>query len=217
MTGITKFARRCLNPMPELYTIGHSNHTLEKFIELLKKHQIGAIGDVRSSPYSAWLPHFNREVLKEALGKAGIVYVFLGDELGARRSESEAYNAKGVAEYGRIARLGAFHEGLSRAIRGASQYRLALMCAEKDPLECHRTILVVRELRSRGVDVKHILEDGSLETQSAAEERLMKEEKVPADDLFESKERLLEQAYLLRGKKIAYEENASGGELAERK
>jgi uncharacterized protein (DUF488 family) len=200
--------------MPKIYTIGHSNHTLDKFVELLKGHQIDAVGDVRSSPYSAWLPHFNRETLKEALSRAGILYVFLGDELGARRSESEAYNDKGVAEYGRIARLSTFQEGLNRVLSGGSRYRLALMCAEKDPLECHRTILVVRELRSRAVDVEHILEDGSLETQVAAEDRLMREEKMPDSDLFESKEGLLERAYLLRGRKIAYRESASDSSLA---
>jgi uncharacterized protein (DUF488 family) len=194
--------------MPEIFTIGHSNHSLEKFIELLKQHGIGAVGDVRSSPYSAWLPHFNREVLKEALTKAGIVYVFLGDELGARRSEAEAYNGKRVAEYGRIARLKTFQEGLDRVVSGGERYRLALMCAEKDPLECHRTILVVKALRTRALEVKHILEDGTLETQQASEERLMREEKVPADDLFESKDGLLERAYLLRGNKIAYQESA---------
>ena len=180
-------------------------------------HHIGAIADVRSSPYSAWLPHFNRETLKEALSNAGIVYVFLGDELGARRRESEAYNDKGVAEYERIARLSAFQEGLNRVISGGARYRLALMCAEKDPLECHRAILVVKALRSRGVEVSHLLEDGRLETQQAAEDRLMKEEKVPADDLFESKEYLLERAYLRRGKKIAYQESADESELAEAK
>lgn len=203
--------------MPKIYTIGHSNHTLERFLELLKGHQIGAVGDVRSSPYSAWLPHFNRETLKEALSRAGIVYVFLGDELGARRNESEAYNDKGVAEYGRIARLSAFQEGLNRVLSGGSRYRLALMCAEKDPLECHRTILVVKELRSRDVEVAHILEDGAIETQAAAEDRLMKEEKIPADDLFESKEGLLERAYLLRGKKIAYQETTNDLAAAEMK
>jgi uncharacterized protein (DUF488 family) len=203
--------------MPELYTIGHSNHTLEKFLELLKTHQIGAIADVRSSPYSAWLPHFNRELLKEALPKAGVAYVFLGDELGARRSEAEAYNNKGVAEYTRIARLSSFQEGLNRVIDGGSRYRLALMCAEKDPLECHRTILVVKELRSRGVKVKHILEDGTLETQKAAEDRLMKEEKIPTEDLFESKDGLIERAYLLRGKKIAYQESANDPAIAQTK
>ena len=93
-------------------------------------------------------------------------------------------------------------------VSGGERYRLALMCAEKDPLECHRTILVVKALRTRALEVKHILEDGTLETQQASEERLMREEKVPADDLFESKDGLLERAYLLRGNKIAYQESA---------
>lgn len=192
--------------MPEVFTIGHSTHTLERFFELLKAHQIAAIADVRSSPYSAWQPHFNRELLKAAATKTGIRYVFLGEELGARRKEVETYNSKGVAEYGKIAQLPVFLKGIERILSGAQRYRVALMCAEKDPLECHRTILVSRELGRRGAGVRHILEDGSIELHEEAEKRLMQEEKVPQSDLFESREALICRAYLLRGEKIAYQE-----------
>src|SRR4051812_26369658 len=129
--------------MVELFTIGHSTHTAEKFLDLLRIHRIEAIGDVRSSPFSAWTPQFNRPALEASLRAASVQYVFLGDELGARRAEREVYLG-GVARYERIAKVAAFQSGLDRVRKGAQKYRLALMCAEKDPLECHRTILVCR-------------------------------------------------------------------------
>ena len=188
----------------ELFTIGHSTQSWEQFLELLTRHRIGAIGDVRSSPYSARFPHFNREYLKHALPDSNIQYVFLGDELGARRAERECY-VDGVARYDRISRTSAFSAGLERVQKGVARFRLALMCAEKDPLECHRTILVCRQFRN-DLDIQHILSDGSIETHTDAETRLMAEEKVPGDDLFTPREELIAKAYDRRGCKIAYHE-----------
>src|SRR3569832_154344 len=104
--------------MAELFTIGHSTHSAEKFLELLRRHQVTAIGDVRSSPFSAWTPQFNRSALEPTLKSAGIHYVFLGDELGARRVEREVY-ADGVARYERIVKLPSFQTGLERVRKGA--------------------------------------------------------------------------------------------------
>jgi uncharacterized protein (DUF488 family) len=125
--------------------------------------------------------------------------------LGARRSEREVY-VDGVARYERIAKLPAFKSGLERVRAGARKFRLALMCAEKDCLECHRTILVCRHLR-RDFQIGHIQEDGAIETHRDAETRLMKEEKIPQTDLFMSEADLIERAYDQRGMKIAYREN----------
>lgn len=190
--------------MPELFTIGHSTQSWEQFIELLVRHRIEAIGDVRSSPYSARFPQYDREILDRALRAANIRYVFLGDELGARRAERECY-VDGVARYDRIARTPAFRAGLERVQTGVARFRLALMCAEKDPLECHRTILVCRQFRS-DMDIQHILGDGSIETHADAETRLLAEEKVPGADFFTPREELIAQAYDRRGGKIAYHE-----------
>lgn len=191
--------------MSELFTIGHSTQSWEQFLELLLQHHIGAVGDVRSSPYSARFPQYNRENLDRALRFANIRYVFLGDELGARRAERECY-VDGIARYDRIARTAAFRTGLERVQAGVARFRLALMCAEKDPLECHRAILVCRQFRN-GLDIRHILGDGSIETQADAETRLMAEEKVPGDDLFTPREELIAKAYDRRGTKIAYHES----------
>jgi uncharacterized protein (DUF488 family) len=190
---------------PELFTIGHSNHSLENFLALLQVHRIQALIDVRSSPYSARLPQFNREPLKAALRAADIRYLFLGDELGARRSERDCY-VDGVARYDRIAKAPAFQSGLDRVTKGIQKFRSALMCAEKDPLECHRTILVCRYLRNVS-QIEHIRADGSLESHEEAEARLMVEERVPTDDFFIPQEELLARAYDQRGRKTAYHES----------
>ena len=191
--------------MPELFTIGHSTQSWEQFLDRLARHHIDAVGDVRSSPYSARLPQFNREILERALKLAGIHYVFLGNELGARRSERETY-VDGIARYDRIARTPAFHSGLKRVRKGVARFRLALMCAEKDPLECHRTILVCRELRNE-FEIRHILDDGKLENHGDAESRLLAEERVHDEDFFISREDLIARAYDRRGAKIAFHES----------
>ena len=190
--------------MHELFTIGHSTQSWEQYFALLLRHRIEAIGDVRSSPYSPRFPQYNREILDRALRAANIRYVFLGDELGARRAERDCY-VEGVARYDRIARTAAFRAGLKRVQTGVARFRLALMCAEKDPLECHRTILVCRQFRN-DMDIRHILGDGSLETHIDAETRLMAEEKIPGEDLFAPREELIAKAYDRRGGKIAYHE-----------
>ncbi len=130
--------------MRKLFTIGHSTHAWADFLHLLKTHCINAIADVRSSPYSARLPQYNREVLDRALPAENIRYAFLG----ARRTEPECY-VDGVARYDLIARTAVFQAGLDRVLSGTARFRLALVCAEKDPLECHRTILVCRSLASQ--------------------------------------------------------------------
>ncbi len=186
-----------------LFTIGHSDHELSAFIERASCHGITAIADVRSQPYSRLHPQFNRETLCEALRRRGISYVFLGKELGARRVEREAYRGRQAA-YDLIARLPVFLEGLERVRKGMTTHRVALLCAEKDPLTCHRTILVGRHLRADSIDIAHVLDDGSLETTEQAESRLLELTGLPPRDLFLSREQLVEQAYDRQAARIAY-------------
>lgn len=188
-----------------LFTIGHSNHEQAAFLALLKRHEISVLADVRSSPYSRYTPQFNREPLKVALQQAGIGYVFLGEELGARRSEPECY-VQGKADYRRIAKAPAFLKGLERVKSGAATHRVALMCAEKDPLTCHRAILVCRNLRESGLEIRHILEDGALESMAACEARLLGEMKLSHEDLFMSHEDRVAEAYVKQGERIAFTE-----------
>lgn len=123
-----------------IYTVGHSNHSIEAFISLLQKHGITALADVRSHPYSRHHPQFNRETLQRALRKVDINYVFLGKELGARSENPKCYR-NGKVQYGLLAREPSFQEGLARLRKGMESHRIAMMCAEKEPLDCHRTIL----------------------------------------------------------------------------
>jgi len=156
----------------ELFTIGHSNHSIEAFIALLQQHGVTALADVRSHPYSRYLPHFNQTPLKTALFDAGIRYVFLGRELGARPSDPTCY-VDGKALYERIASTELFSQGIQRILKGAETYKIALMCAEKDPITCHRAILVGQHLREFTLDIHHILRNGNLETHQHLEERLL--------------------------------------------
>lgn len=192
--------------MPELFTIGHSNHSWEHFLESLERHRLQVVVDVRSSPYSSRAPQYNRESLKATLRGAGIQYLFLGEELGARRSEPACY-IDGIARYDLIAKTAAFRTGIERVTHGTQSYRCVLMCAERDPLQCHRTILVCRHLRD-AAQIQHIRADGTLELHAEAERRLMIEESIPTEDLFSTRDELLARAYDQRGGKIAYRKPA---------
>lgn len=193
--------------MNSLFTVGHSTHTIEKFISLLKIHDVLALADVRSHPFSRHFPHFSKAELKKSLQDAGITYVFLGRELGAR-SENPACYRNGKAQYELLAEEHQFKEGLNRLRKGMAQYSIALMCAEKDPLECHRAILVGRKMHEGGAHVGHILADGNLEMHVALEARMLKSLKMSDIDMFSSKEEILLSAYKQHGKNIAYKDEA---------
>jgi len=185
-----------------LFTIGHSNHTLERFLDLLHTYRINAVGDVRSSPYSRFSPHFSQSGLKTALALRGITYVFLGKELGARPDIPSLF-VNGRVSYARLAARPEFLEGLHRVKQGMKKYRLALMCAEKDPVDCHRMILVCRHLRSADLAIHHIHADGLYETNEAAEKRLCSRLALQPD-LFTSEADIIEQAYERQAERIAY-------------
>jgi uncharacterized protein (DUF488 family) len=187
----------------EVFTIGHSNHSFEKFVELLRLHNIMALADVRSAPYSRSNPDFNREFLKAKLAEAGIAYVFLGRELGARPEDPRFYQ-QGRVQYRMLAQSPLFRAGLDRVIKGAQSYRIALLCAEKEPLECHRTLLVARELVALGASVAHVHADGSLETYAGAMSRLLKILGLPDQDLYRNKEEMIADACALQEERIAY-------------
>jgi len=194
-----------------VYTIGHSTHSIERFIELLVSYSVTAVADVRSRPYSRFNPQFNRETLRAALKTRGVSYVFLGRELGARCEDRSCY-VDGRVRYDLLARTGPFQEGLTRVAEGAASHRIALMCAEKDPLTCHRAILVCRHLATRGIAAQHVLEDGRLESHDDAISRLLSELGIAERDLFRGREQLIAEAYDRRGQQIAYTENVPSAE-----
>ena len=182
-------------------TVGHSNHSLDAFVTLLRGNRVTAVADVRSAPYSRRHPQFNREPLKQALKTRGIDYAYLGRELGARSDDPSCYE-DGRVQYTSVARTDLFRGGIERVVRGAGGHRLALMCAEREPLDCHRTFLVAPVLAERGITVSHILPDGGLEPHEAALERLL--DQTHQDDLFCSKEERIKQAMDRRKHRIAY-------------
>lgn len=187
-----------------IYTVGHSTHEMDSFLELLRKYRITAVADVRSEP-SSRLAHFSGEVLSAVLRVHGIQYVFIGRELGARRSEPECY-IDGQAVYELVASLPRFRAGLDRLMQGAQEHIVAVMCAEKEPLDCHRTILVCRHLRRSGLRIRHILADGRVEEHEQTEKRLVDLTGV-GRTLFEpdlTDAELIERAYEQRGREIAY-------------
>jgi uncharacterized protein (DUF488 family) len=187
----------------QLYTVGHSNHPIEKFIGLLSANGITAVADVRSRPFSRRHPQFNKERLAAQLTQHGIAYVFLGKELGARSEDPTCYE-DGKVQYPRLAATAAFKAGIERVLAGAEKFRLALMCAEKEPLDCHRTLLVSRALERTGASIAHILADGSVEPQDETMSRLIDLVGLPKEDMFRARGDLIAAACRLREDKIAY-------------
>ena len=190
-----------------LFTIGHSTHSAEAFLALLRQHDVEAVADVRSSPFSRFNPQFNRLPLEQFLKANSIRYVFLGKELGARSDDRSCYD-HGRVQYSRLAQTAPFQSGLDRVLQGAVKYRVALMCAEKEPLECHRTLLVTKALAARGQKVLHIHADGRLETHEAAMERLLTLTGVPDEDMFLTRDELLSKALARQEEQVAYVDEA---------
>ena len=184
-------------------TIGHSTHALEAFVALLQRHHVTAVADVRSAPYSRFNPQFNRDSFADALDAQGIRYVYLGDSLGGRSGDPACYE-DGRIRYDRVATTESFKRGLARVVHGAAKHRIALMCAEKEPLDCHRTLLVARALDERGVDVAHIHAGGGLERHREAMDRLLGILNLPRDDLYRTREELIATAVSRQAERVAY-------------
>jgi uncharacterized protein (DUF488 family) len=173
-------------------TIGHSNHPIGRFVDLLKSGGVEAVVDVRSTPYSRRFPQFGRERLAQSLSAAGILYRYEGAALGGlpARSRSGFASAKAgkPATYDEIAQRPEFKEALDRLVAGSADATLCLMCAEKEPLDCHRTVLVSRRLAERGAAIEHLLADGKHKLHAVLEEELLEAGEGGAPDLFTSAE-----------------------------
>jgi uncharacterized protein (DUF488 family) len=166
-------------------TIGHSNHPIERFIDLLKAGDVKLLVDVRSMPYSRRFPQFGRERLSKTLNEAGIAYVWEGEALGGMPGQGGGYNE--------LATRLAFKQALDRVIERGRSTPLCLMCAEKEPLDCHRTVLVSRRLAERGQTIEHLLADGTMRPHRDIEEKLLA--KAAGGDLFEDRDQVLARAY----------------------
>lgn len=169
---------------PEIFTIGHSNQPMEKFLGLLSQHAIRLVVDSRSNPHSKYVPHFDREPLSSYLESHGIRYVYMGGELGGRPPEAEYYDAEGRVLYYRVAESARFKTGISRLLAESRKFRVAVLCSEEDPNHCHRRLLIARVLTDHGVCVQHIRGSGVLESES----QLRAEEVSPQLEMFEAAE-----------------------------
>lgn len=196
--------------MTAIHTIGHSNHEIEAFVALLHRHGVNAIADVRSIPASTRFPQFDRKSLQGSLEASGIRYVFLGDGLGARPRDPACY-VQGTADFDNIRATDHFAEALKRLQRGAYTYRICLMCAERDPADCHRTWLVAQTLHDAGATVKHILADGAIELHDALLRRVAKAD-FGTVSLFDDEAEILVAAARREAKRVAYCIESQGSE-----
>jgi uncharacterized protein (DUF488 family) len=144
-------------------TIGHSKHSLEKFLGLLRQHDVEVLVDLRSQPVSRFSPHFTRKAIERALVLSSIGYLFMGDTLGGRPQARECYSADGKVDYDLVAAQDFYERGIAQLLDGIARSRVCVMCAEEDPSHCHRRLLITRTLVERGVEVTHIRGTGALE------------------------------------------------------
>jgi len=194
-----------------LFTIGHSILEFGPFAKLLKDCGVELVADVRSVPQSARLPHFSQPAFERWLAAENISYLFLGEELGGRPDDADAYQPNGVVDYVARRRSYAFQRGVERLLKELEERSLAVMCAEEDPLQCHRFMMVCPELVKLGVDPLHIRKGGQIETQVAAENRLLAANgfaSVATDTLFpQARTDALEDAYRLQAERFAFRVN----------
>lgn len=194
-----------------LFSIGHSQHKIDYFLSMLKKHRIDYILDVRSVPYSQYAMDYNKENIKNILEKNGIGYAFMGNFFGARPKNSSLYFPNGYLNFERVENSVEFKMGFDNVVKGVKNgYRIAFMCTEKDPIECHRAILVSYAFYKAGYSIKHIMSDNTIQTQQDINKRLLDMYYPDRNQLslFESdnlsEEQYLVQAYKKQNEKIGY-------------
>jgi uncharacterized protein (DUF488 family) len=187
----------------ELYTIGHSNLSAERFLAQLAQAGIAAIVDVRSVPLSRRFPWFSGKSLAARLPSQGISYLAMGEVLGGRPRDATLY-CDGVADYEAMAAVPEFQDGVNRLAEAARETRVCVMCAEREPLDCHRCLLIGRIFAARKVRLGHILADGTIEPHVATEERLLAiAAKDGGSDLFYDRSARLTDAYRRRARSVA--------------
>ena len=191
-----------------LFTVGHSILDFESFAKLLRDFGVELVADVRSLPQSARLPHFSQPGFEKLLDAEHISYLFLGEELGGRPDDPDAYRSNGVVDYEARRKSFAFQRGVERLLKELETRSVAMMCAEEDPLECHRFLMIGPELIKLGIVPLHIRKGSQIETQEAAENRLLAGtgfEAVAANTLFpDARSQALEDAYRLQAERFAF-------------
>ncbi len=198
---------------PIIYTVGHSTHQIEFFIELLKKYSVDCLIDVRSLAVSSYNPQYNQEPLKIFLLTNGITYLHFPEEFGARHGDPDLLDEEGKVDFELVRRSWHFKNGIEKLwIESEKGTTIALMCAESNPLDCHRFSMISFQLAKEGFEVRHILKDKKYMTNEELEKELLKKykNKLPIPDLFNpdiNAEDQLKEAYRLVNKEIAFSTN----------
>ena len=197
----------------EIYTVGHSNYTVERLIDMLKHYNINCVVDIRGTPYSKYNIQFDKETIRYTLTKAGFIYIYMAKELAAKRINKQSYNEEGYSDFEKVIKEREFLEGIERLKNGCNKgYKIALLGAMQEPIRCHRSILVGRALRENGFNVKHILDDYSIASQEDIEQMLLDKyfsnrAQMTIDDLIGNsltREEMIEEGYRLANKEIGY-------------
>ena len=193
-----------------IYTVGHSTHSIEYFVELIKKFDVNCIVDVRSIAASRFNPQYNKEALSNYLKKQGIKYLHFDKEFGARQDSPSVLDEENKVNFEKVRTQQSFNDGVFRLVKGIEAgYNIALMCSESEPFDCHRFVMVAVGLAQEGFEVKHILKDKTLVTNADLEKELLKKyaKKLPQPSIFEpdiTPQMQLQAAYRFRNKSIAW-------------
>ena len=197
----------------EIYTVGHSNYTVERLIDMLKHYNINCVVDIRGTPYSKYNIQFDKETIRYTLTKAGFIYIYMAKELAAKRINKQSSNEEGYSDFEKVVKEKEFLEGIERLKNGCNKgYKIALLGAMQEPIRCHRSILVGRALRENGFNVKHILDNYSIASQEDIEQMLLDKyfsnrAQMTIDDLIGNslnREEMIEEGYRLANKEIGY-------------
>lgn len=197
----------------EIYTIGHSNYTMERLIDMLEYYNINCVVDIRGTPYSKYNIQFDKEAIRYTLTNAGFVYIYMGKELAAKHIRKNSYNNEGYSNFEEVIKEEEFKRGVERLKNGCEKgYKIILLGAMQDPIRCHRSILVGRELVKNDFDVKHILDDYSIVTQDDIEEMLLNKyfsnrNQITIEDLTGNSlnnEEMINEGYKLANREIGY-------------
>lgn len=199
-----------MDDKPIIYTVGHSTHQLDYFLELLTEYSVNCVVDVRSVAASSYNPQYNKEPLSNFLKNNQIRYLHFAEEFGARHSDPDLLDNDGKVDFEKVRRSWNFKKGVERLWQGVEKrFVIALMCSESEPLDCHRFSMIAKALEKDGFDVRHILKDKSIKSNLELEIQLLKkyDKRIPKPDIFEpniSVDDQLKVAYKLRNQEIAY-------------
>jgi len=197
----------------DIFTIGHSNYNVEKLIDMLRYYNINCVVDIRGTPYSKYNIRYNKETIRDTLIKEGFVYIYMAKEFAAKRENKVSYNKERYSDFEKVIYEEDFKKGINRLRVGCEKgYRIALLGAMQDPIRCHRSILVGRELVKHGFIVKHILDDYSIAYQDDIEKSILEKyfedrNQITIDSLLgtdKSEDEMIKDAYRMANKEIGY-------------